>query len=91
VFSCEASQLTIEWLIGHVNVSVFKVFHSPSDTAGTPAVISLHMTELSIDVCSCVVLLHKEFNHCILAKYIIDSHFITVDCGNTSGVHVPNL
>jgi hypothetical protein len=56
------------WLIADVHVSIFKVLYPPSDTAGTHAGISVHMTMSSLDICSWAVFLLKEFNQRMLAK-----------------------
>jgi hypothetical protein len=87
-FSCGTSQLTTLWLIGIVCVSVFKIFPPPSDTVDTYAGITTHTSKSPIDVCSWVIH-NKEFSyHMLLKQYVTNSHFATVDCGNTSSAHV---
>jgi hypothetical protein len=50
--SCCSSQSTTARLIGDVRLSVLKMFHPPSDTAGTRADISIHtMKSLVHDSC----------------------------------------
>jgi hypothetical protein len=46
VLSCSSSRSTNVRLIGDVGFSVLKMFHPPSDTAGTHAGISIHITVL---------------------------------------------
>jgi len=42
---------------------------------------------VTTDICSWIVLLLREWSHYTLVKQcIIESHFITVDCGNSSGI-----
>jgi hypothetical protein len=43
-FSYGTSWSATVWLIVDVHVSLFQVFDPPSDTAGTHAVISIHVT-----------------------------------------------
>ena len=81
-FSRGTSQLTTTWLIGDVRVSIFEVFYPSSDTASTHAGISIHMTQSAVDICSGVVPVSEQFKHYTLAKCYVESHFITMDCGN---------
>jgi hypothetical protein len=58
--SCSSSRPTTERLIGDVRVSILKIFHPPSDTAGTHADISIHTTKSLVDVCCRVSLFLQE-------------------------------
>jgi len=51
-FTCGTSCSTSVWLISDCCVSIFKMFHPPSDTAGTEAGISIHTKKLPTDACS---------------------------------------
>ena len=51
-FGCGTSQPTTTWLISDVRVSVFEVFHPPSDTASAHAGIFVHLTQPAVDICS---------------------------------------
>jgi hypothetical protein len=57
-----SSRFTTARLIGDVGVSVLKVFHPPSDTAGTHADISTHITKSLVEA-SCHIPLYKKFNN----------------------------
>jgi len=86
MFSCGASGSSTAWLIYSAQSSMFKAFHPLSNiTTDTHAYISAYMTKLLIDVCS-YILLHK-----LAKQHIIDSHFVTADCGNPGGAHMPDL
>jgi len=75
-------------LIGDVRVSVLKMFHPPSDTAGTHAGISVHTTKSLIGDCCRVSLFHKKFNDSTLSKrHVGDSHFLAVHDRNVRGAH----
>jgi hypothetical protein len=52
LFSYDTPQLTAAWMISNVWFSIFKVFHSPSNTAAAHLDISIHTTKLLIDVSS---------------------------------------
>jgi hypothetical protein len=70
-FSYGTFWLTTAWVIDTVRISILHVFHPPSDTAGTHPGTSIHKKnwmKSPVDVCSLTVLLHKEFNHCMLVK-----------------------
>jgi hypothetical protein len=58
--SCSSSRSTTARLIGDVRVSVLKMFHPPSDTAGTHAGTSRHTTKSLADDSCCVSLRHKK-------------------------------
>jgi len=51
-FSCGASWSTTAWLMGDVCVSIFKVFHSSSDSIGSHSqgIQSLHVSKKSISL-----------------------------------------
>jgi hypothetical protein len=74
-------------LIGDVLVPVFKMFHPPSDTAGTHADISTHTTKSLIDDFCRVSLFLKKLSDSTLRKYVGNSHFIAVHDGNVRGAH----
>jgi hypothetical protein len=86
--SCSSSRSTTARLIGDVRVSVLKMFHPPSDIAGSHADISIHATKsLTDDFCR-VSLFHKKFNDSTLTKrYVGDSCFLAMHDGNIRGAH----
>jgi hypothetical protein len=45
--SCSSSRSTTARLMGDVRVSVLKMFHPPSDTAGTHTDISIHTAKMT--------------------------------------------
>jgi hypothetical protein len=47
--SCSSSRSTTVLLFDDLRVSVLKMFHPPSDTAGTHADISIHTTKSLVD------------------------------------------
>jgi hypothetical protein len=84
--SCSSSLSITARLIGDVRVSVLKMFHPPSDTAGTHADISIHNRKPLIDDCCRVSLFQKKFNDSTLSKRRVgDSHFLAVHDGNVKG------
>jgi hypothetical protein len=90
--SCSSSRSTTARLIGDVRVSVLKMFHPPSDTAGTHTDISIHTTKLLLDDSCRVSLFRKEFNYSMLTKrHVGDSHFLAVHDGNIRGTHALTL
>jgi hypothetical protein len=66
--SCSCSRSTTARLIGDVRVSVLKMFHPPSDSAGTHADISTHTTKSLVGESSRVSFFHKKFNDSTLTK-----------------------
>jgi hypothetical protein len=65
--------------------SVLKMFHPPSDTAGTHADIS---TKSLVDDSCRVFFFHKKLNDSALTKrHVGDSHFLAVHDGNVRGEH----
>jgi hypothetical protein len=66
--SCSSSLSTTERLIGDVRVSVLKMFHQPSDTAGTHADISIHTMKSLVDDFCRVSFFHTKFNDSTLTK-----------------------
>jgi hypothetical protein len=66
--SCSSSQSTTEWLIGNICVSVLKMFHQPSDAAGTHLVISIHTIKSLTDDSCLVSLFSKKLNESMLMK-----------------------
>jgi hypothetical protein len=75
--SCSSSLLTTARLIGDVRVSVLKMFHPPSDTAGTHADVSINTTKSLTDDSYRVSLFHRNFNESTLMKrHVGDSHFL---------------
>jgi hypothetical protein len=57
------------WLIGNVGVTIFKVFHPPSDIASAHAGISVNVMKSPTDVYISLVL-HKNFCHCTLTSIL---------------------
>jgi hypothetical protein len=77
--SCSSSLLITALLIDDFRVSVLKMFHPPSDTAGTYADISIHTTKSLVDDSCQVSLFYKKLNDSTLTKrHVDDSHFIAV-------------
>jgi hypothetical protein len=82
--SCSSSQSAAARLIGDVRVSVLKMFHPPSDTAG----ISIHTTKSLVDDSCRVSISHKKFSGSTLTKgHVGDSHFFAVHDWNVIGAH----
>jgi hypothetical protein len=76
-------------LIGDVRVSVLKMFHPPSDSADTHAVISIHTAKSLVDDFCQVSLFHKKFDDSALTKlHVGDSHFLAARDGNVRRAHV---
>jgi hypothetical protein len=85
---CSSSRLTTARLICDVPVSVLKMFHPPSDTAGTHTDISIHTTKSLVDDSCPVSLLPKTFNDSMLTKqHVGDSHFLALHDENVIGAH----
>jgi hypothetical protein len=90
--SCSSSRSTTARLIGDVRVSVLKMFHSPFETAGTHAGISIHTTKSLVDESCRVSVFHKKFNDSTLTKpHVSDTHFLAVHDGNVRDTHAPIL
>jgi hypothetical protein len=71
-----------------LGVSVFKMFHPPSDTAGTLAGISIHTMKLLIDGSCRVSLFDRKFYDSTLTEqHDGDSHFLSMHDGNVRGAH----
>jgi hypothetical protein len=68
VLSCSSSRSATARLIGDVRVSVLKMFHPPSDTAGTHAGINTHTTKSLVGDSCRVSLFYKKFNDSKLSK-----------------------
>jgi hypothetical protein len=62
-------------MIGDVHVSILKMFHPPSDTAGTHAGISIHAMKSLVDDSCHVSLFHKEFKDSTLMKRHVTAIF----------------
>jgi hypothetical protein len=84
--SCSSSLSTTARLIGDVDVSVLKMFHSISDTASTHADISIQTTKSLVDD-SCRLSLFHKFSDSMLMKHVGDSHFLSVRDENVRRAH----
>jgi hypothetical protein len=74
-------------LIGDVRVSVLKMFHPPSDTAGTHAGISIHTTKSLIWDCCRVSFFHKKPNDMLTEWHVSNSHFLALHDGDVRDAH----
>jgi len=79
----------VTWLIGNVHVSVFKVFHPCSDTADAHMGIFVCAGKLPTDVSAELFSFTRNLNTAHWQNHVTDSHFVTVDCGNTSNICAP--